>query len=278
MEASIYAQTGQRAYVDAVGRVLKEGRPRTVRGLDTLDLGFTSILLESPLDALPIGTQRGVNAAIGCAEALQLIGGFSHPQLLLRISSAFEKFTNGDGFHGAYGSRIRHQMLNVATKLQRDSGTRQAIVTLWDPVLDNIPDMNDYPCTILLQFEVHDEKLCMNVVMRSNDVYLGLPYDMFQFTQLQLTLARSLGLAWGWYRHTALSLHAYVTDVPALETVEYPSALMCGAFQPQGIGITECESFTSIMKRARRLATGLELDHYTLSEEWYRDELAPHVG
>lgn len=259
-----------------MSHVFKTGEERVVRGRKTLDAGFTTLLLQSPLDALPMGTGRRLNLAIGAAEALQLIGAFSNADLMLSISNEFGKYMNGDGFHGAYGSRIRHQMLNVCTKLQKEETTRQAIVTLWDPVLDNIPDMNDYPCTIMLQFQVEDGKLCMNVVMRSNDAWLGLPYDMFQFTQLQMTLARSLGLGWGWYRHTALSMHLYQDDIHMIGGVAVDATI--APFCPLGVGFLERESFSSIMKRARQLAHGFIPEGITRSEVWYRDALAPHVG
>lgn len=274
MEPNFEARTGREIYPDVVDFVARHGWRRTVRGRETRDIGFTSILLGTPLDAMPLGIGRNLNPAIGAAEALQLIGAFSDPALMVKIAPAFKNYMNGDGFHGAYGSRIRHQMLNVASKLQREESTRQAIVTLWDPVLDNIPDMADYPCTIMLQFQVEDGQLCMNVVMRSNDVWLGLPYDMFQFTQLQMTLARSLGLAWGWYRHTALSLHIYEDDLEAADGIVLADDGLAGPFQPLGLGFLEKESFSSIMKRCRRLVSGQPVEGMTRSEVWYRDQLS----
>src|SRR5690606_21896038 len=110
---------------------------------------------------------RNLNQAISAAEAVQLIGGFSAPGILLRISNRFRQFMNGDGFHGAYGSRIRMQIPSIVTKLQRDVNTRQAVATLWDPQLDNLSGMSDYPCTVALQFEIRDGRLCMNTIMRS---------------------------------------------------------------------------------------------------------------
>jgi thymidylate synthase len=115
----------------------------------------------------------------------------------------------------------------------------------------------------------------MNTVMRSNDAYLGLPYDMFQFTQLQLSLARALSVDAGWYRHTALSLHIYVDDIEAAEKIEAPTDT--DDFQPQGIGHTG-DNFTTTMKRARRLACGHDLEARTLSEIWYQTTLAPYVA
>lgn len=275
MEANIYALSGQRVYGDALRYVANEGSWREVRGRRTLDSGFTTILLESPMEGMPLRNGRHLNPAIGAAEALQLIGGFSDAGLMTKISANFKQFLNGDEFHGAYGARIKHQMIDVAWKLHKEPATRQAVVTLWDPVLDNLEDMADYPCTVMLQFQVEEGKLCMNVVMRSNDAWLGLPYDMFQFTQLQLTLARCLGLAYGWYRHTALSLHLYEDDLPKIHEIEYDGS---AAFQPLGIGFLDRTPFMNVMKRARRLACGMTVEGMTRSEVWYRDALASYLG
>jgi thymidylate synthase len=45
--------------------------------------------------------------------------------------------------------------------------------------------------------------------MRSNDIYYGLPTDVFAFTMLQEVVARTLGVGLGKYRHAVGSLHLY---------------------------------------------------------------------
>jgi thymidylate synthase len=45
--------------------------------------------------------------------------------------------------------------------------------------------------------------------MRSNDVFLGLPHDLFAFTMLQEIAARELGVEPGTYQHSVGSLHLY---------------------------------------------------------------------
>jgi thymidylate synthase len=45
--------------------------------------------------------------------------------------------------------------------------------------------------------------------MRSNDVYLGLPHDIFSFTMIQEIVASTLGVPLGIYSHFVGSLHVY---------------------------------------------------------------------
>jgi thymidylate synthase len=49
----------------------------------------------------------------------------------------------------------------------------------------------------------------MFTAMRSNDVFLGLPHDVFCFTMIQELVARTLGLELGVYKHAVGSLHLY---------------------------------------------------------------------
>lgn len=245
--------------------------------MKTLDAGLVIIQLEQCLNALPIGTGRKLSKAVAAAEAIQLIGGFSSPSLLTKASPNFHQFAEQDGsFHGAYGNRIRHQALNVVTKLREDPDSRQAIITLWDPVLDNVPGKKDYPCTVALQFSVAaDGALDMTTFMRSNDVWRGLPYDMFQFTQLQMSIANALTLSYGSYTHIAASLHLYEENVDAAKHLHATNNF---EWQPVGFG-TRDESMTTIMRRARTVTTpGYDVPVHTPSEEWYRDIFTSYLG
>jgi thymidylate synthase len=60
-----------------------------------------------------------------------------------------------------------------------------------------------------MQFILRRGLLDAIVVMRSNDVIWGLPYDMFLFTFLQEMMAVELGVDVGRYHHFAASLHLY---------------------------------------------------------------------
>lgn len=258
-----------------VAHVLEHGRPRTVRGLATRDAGFLTLLLDSPYDALPLRTGRLLNRGLAAAEALQLIGGISTPQLLVRIAPQMAQYLDDGRFHGAYGERVKHQVAAACTRLQHDPGTRQAVVVLWDAWLDNLPAKRDYPCTVALQFEVDDRtRLCLNVFMRSNDAWLGLPYDLFQFAQLQLSVARALSRPLGWYRHTVLSMHLYERD---LEGAGFVHAATEVPFQPTGIG-REGWPFPRVMRLAQDLLGGVEVIDETPSLDWYRKALRSYLG
>lgn len=282
MATLITYKSGRLGYVDLVNRVRFDGVKRSPRGLDTYDLGPTTIVLESPFDALPLGVGRRLNAAIGAAEAVQLTSAHADHTLLPRISPTFVQFLEPEShlFHGAYGDRITDQISHVVRKLSIDPDTRQAVVTLWNPALDNVYHARDFPCTVALNFAIVNDKLELRTLMRSNDVWLGYPYDIFQFTQLQLSVARALACAPGTYTHTAWSLHMYATDADKLRTLAHYKTE--SPYQPTGFGVTG-DSWYHVRHAAELILKNkaVKLIHgrpLTESEQWYVDQLTPHAA
>lgn len=274
-------------YPQVLRRIFQQGERRSPRGLATLDLGFTTIVIFNTRGALPMGIGRRLNPAIGALEAVQLIAAESDPQLVLRLAPQFQRYSDPDDalpreriFWGAYGDRIKMQAAAAIRKLQEDAASRQAVITLWDPWLDNVAGKHDYPCTIALQFFLQDGLLNMNTIMRSNDAWLGLPYDVFQFTQLQASMAHALKTHTGVYRHTVLSLHLYESDCPAASDLidgwspRQAREAHAEVYQPNAIGHAG-QSFGNIMTRAQALIANKSVVDETESEAWYRDKLHP---
>ena len=130
---------------------------------------------------------------------------------------------------GGYGPRLMNlaglnQLGNVIRLLQRKNSSRRAALqvfaaydsapTYWSGEdgaydLSRAGEPRDVPCTCNLQFLVREGSLHMVVFMRSNDVYIGLPHDVFCFTMIQEIVARTLGVELGTYKHVTGSLHLY---------------------------------------------------------------------
>jgi thymidylate synthase len=211
----------QNGYVDLCNFVRSEGHYSKPRGMRTVELEDVTIVIRDLNDTIPTFVNRKPNLMIAALEALQLISGHSTPELLVAASPAFAQFREPDGrFWGAYGTRVRDQVHTVVRKLRGDPDTRQAVITLWDVNLDNDPGRKDYPCTVAMGFRIRNGHLNMSVTMRSNDVWLGVAYDIFQFTQLQFTIANMLGVAIGTYSHHAWSLHMYERDFDLVDQLK----------------------------------------------------------
>lgn len=209
-------------YVDLVQHVLKYGKEAAPRGMKTREIEDAVIRIEDVKHTLPLGVGRGTVPGIGAVEACQLLAGGATPKLVIAVGPMFKNYAEDNGmFHGAYGARTQGQYGPVIERLKKDPDSRQAVVTIWDPVLDLLPEKRDYPCTILHQFRIRDNKLNMSVYMRSNDVWLGAAYDFFQFTRVQIAMAAVLGVAPGSYAHHVGSLHIYEQHYDAAENLKY---------------------------------------------------------
>lgn len=94
-------------------------------------------------------------------------------------------------------------------ELRKNSFSRRAIIHIKEP---NDKESKDVNCTVSLQFFVRENKLYMTTYMRSNDLWMGFVYDVFQFTCMQILMSMELGLELGTYTHIAGSLHLYKRD------------------------------------------------------------------
>lgn len=210
-----YGDDWRLGYVDACSRMLHWGHVRESRIGTVYEIrDFMFTLSPNALD-LPLGVNRKAPLKLAAAEAIQLCGGHGLPELTEAVSSKIAEYVrDSDGtVHGNYGARIGCQIIDVVNKLQADPNSRQAVIQIWEWQKDSqhrVPMPKDIPCTLVLTFGTDiDGRVTLSVVMRSNDVWLGLPFDVFQFRQLQRTVANCLDRQIGEYCHHAVSMHAY---------------------------------------------------------------------
>ena len=118
---------------------------------------------------------------------------------------------DGETVNSAYGYRIFHQfgfdqLQFCIDKLKANPHDRQAVIHIKEA--SNKPT-KDTPCTCLIQFTCLHGRLNAHTYMRSNDIWLGLPYDVVFFTCLQQIVAEQLGIPCGHYFHTVGDIHMY---------------------------------------------------------------------
>jgi len=260
-------------YVDLVQHVLKHGKEAAPRGMKTREIEDAVIRIDDVHNTLPLGVGRGTVAGIGAVEACQLLAGVSIPKLVMDIGPQFKNYTEDNGlFHGAYGLRTQDQYGPVIERLKNDPDSRQAVVTIWDPKLDLLPSKRDYPCTILHQFRIRDNKLNMSVYMRSNDVWLGAAYDFFQFTRVQIAMASVLGIKPGKYTHHVGSLHIYEQHYDMAENLKYTDKYVN---IPNIVAVTwkEVQNFALMALTAVDKNNDEVYNIIDITETWYTDAM-----
>jgi thymidylate synthase len=261
-------------YIAIVKAVAEHGEKVSPRGQATREFQAATIICEDPFDTLPTGVGRGLVPGIAAVESAQLLAGQSRPELTIAVSPTFANFAEDNGlFHGAYGPRTAGQFEQIVRRLKFDISSRQAVATIWSQEYDlprSLPDSQppkkDYPCTLLYHFMVRKDKLVMETVMRSNDVILGLGYDAFQHSRVQIAVASVLGIEPGEYRHHAMSLHLYERDLDKVDQLHAPNE------KPKFFPVITGSNWDEIRRNA---TTVLDFADGTALESDFNSELYP---
>lgn len=169
-------------------------------------------------------------------EAWWIMDGRNTVDTITKYSKAIKNFSN-DGYHfdGAYGPRVIDQIRYIVDTLAKDRDSRQAVLTIWRA---NPRDSKDIPCTVSIQWLIRNNTIYCIDNMRSSDIWLGWPYDIFNFTMLTgyiMLLLRERGidnLQLGSIFLNAGSQHIYESNVEAAEKLNNISFYVCDEFKP----------------------------------------------
>ncbi len=171
--------------------------------LNRISASFTKNLIISPL-----------------GEFFWYLSGSNSLKFIQHYIKGYGEYSN-DGviLNGAYGKRlfgnngsIKSQIDTVVNILRKKRNSRQAVIQIFDHTDLSIENNKDVPCTTTLQFFIRHNKLIMFVNMRSNDVFVGLPHDVFCFTMIQELISKELCYELGEYHHFISSCHFYTRN------------------------------------------------------------------
>ncbi len=207
------------AWVDELFEVIENGDLTAPRGMATREKRWSQIEVADSLSFPVRAHGRDFRDVIGVLEALSLVGQVNVPETFTARVAKFGDFLDDGIFHGAYGPRAHGALGDVVALLERDPDSRQAVISVFDSSRDLNRLKKDIPCTIALHLMRRGTKLELNVTMRSNDIWLGTPYDFTQFAVLQASVAQALGLEPGRYFHSAGSLHLYERDFAKVDDI-----------------------------------------------------------
>jgi len=215
----------EEAYYNTLSYVRANGLSCEPRGQKCKEIIGHSFCITSPRNRVIFNKERNINFSFMVAEWLWIMSGSNDVAMISYYNSVIANYSDdGKTMHGAYGKRINkfHQLENVIKKLEEDPDSRQAMIIIFQPS-DVVQKTKDVPCTILFQFFIRDYKLHMITYMRSNDVLLGLPYDLFNFTMIQEYVSTRLNndtsFGMGTYTHMVGSLHMYERDSDRINDV-----------------------------------------------------------
>lgn len=292
----IVGGTFHEVWHDLLDRLVTNGVVVRPRGLACRELTGVTLELRDARSNLFYNAARDVRYGFAVAEWLWIWFGHDDVATIGQYNSRIHRFSDdGEIFAGAYGPRIGLQWTWVEELLRRDHDTRQAVITIFAPT-DLQRATRDVPCTLTLQFFVRAEptdgtlRLCLLASMRSSDVWLGLPYDVFSFTMLQNVMAGRLGIDTGWFQMSLGSSHLYAehadTAVVALDRLAsanrplrrsprlpgYPPDWLDGVLHRRGSMELPQETIASSDPTWNRYALVLCTDRNNDARHWLEEE------
>jgi thymidylate synthase len=167
---------------------------------------------------------RKINPIFAIIEGVWVLAGSNKLAPLLNELPNFGAYSDdGETLNGAYGDRLRNyfgfDQINVAIDaLKNDYFTRRVVLTLFSPSDLKINSL-DIPCNTEIYLKITNNAVDITVLNRSNDLYLGLPYNVFVFGLLQKYVSLKLNLSIGIQRHFTDSLHIYEKNIDATKLI-----------------------------------------------------------
>lgn len=229
MSMHVGATTVNYAYRELLRGLLDQGvwqmNRRTGTKVVVLPGGY-NLRLNLKRGLLPVPGNRRYRPHVAAAEtAWQFMGTKSPAFIMDKAPKLWAKFVEDDEIKAAYGYRWRRhfgrdQVAMAVEALRKDSTNRQVYVSAWDPATDGlgVPGQpKNLPCPVGFHLYALDGQLHMTVLLRSSDVFVGLPYDIMSYALTLDALAVSTNMAPGTLQMTLAHAHLYETHWEAVQ-------------------------------------------------------------
>ncbi len=234
------------------------------RGGRTSELLHVALSIARPTERWVVARSPAMNPGFALAEVVWILAGRNDSKFVNAFNPKLPEWQgSGPTYDGAYGHRLRQkfgidQLERAYLALKEAPDSRQVVLQMWDAKTD-LPDEEgqarspDIPCNVMSLLKIRDGFLEWMQVIRSNDVWRGLPHNIVQFTSLQEILAGWLGCKVGTYNQVSDSLHVYLDDEDAgcLRTV----APLEAAPNTDSIALSKPDSDSAFRELASRVDT-----------------------
>jgi thymidylate synthase len=193
-------------YLKLLARILKDGKSKQSRGIHNLKSVFGAQLRFDMRYGFPLMTTKkmfGYKALTH--EMLWFISGKCDNIKYLNDNDVhiWDSFADKNGnLDRIYGVQWRHwrrpdgtefdQLAWAIDQIKNNPNSKAIIVSAWNA--GELDDMRLPPCHTLLQFDVIKGKLYLHLYQRASDVFLGLPFNIAQYSQLLYMVAHVTGL------------------------------------------------------------------------------------
>ena len=187
-------------WISLMSDILKYGTMGRPRRLQTKELIGNQIHIDVPYSNIIVDPQRKINYRLMVANWLTSLIGINDDVLRNYSSTVIKYETDKSGnTFPSWGPMLKPQWPYILKALSEDLETRRAVMILGkvEPLSETDTIKFALPCATSLQFLARaispDHHLLHTIIyMRASDVWLGLPYDIYNFSMLANFLVASL--------------------------------------------------------------------------------------
>ncbi len=210
-------------YHDLMRHVLEKGATKTDRtGTGTVSV-FGYQMRYDLQEGFPMMTTKKVHMKSILHELLWFLKGDTNIKYLKDNGvSIWDEWADENGNLGpVYGSQWRSwpaadgrhidQITQVINQIKNNPDSRRMIVSAWN--VGEIDKMKLPPCHAFFQFYVADGKLSCQLYQRSEDIFLGVPFNIASYAILTMMVAQVCNLEAGEFIHTLGDAHLYSNHI-----------------------------------------------------------------
>lgn len=210
-----------KAYLDLLQNVIDNGVRKESRAkVNSIEMPTRTVfgrqLRFDLAKGFPLVTTKKMSFKIVTHEVAWMLSGDTNVQYLQRNGvSIWDEWADSRGELGPiYGHQWRNwnssridQVDKLVNTLRANPNCRRAVVSAWNP--EQLNDMALPPCHIMWQCIIIEGRLNMHCLMRSVDVFLGLPYNIAFYALLAHIMAVSTGSKIGDLVMSLVDTHVY---------------------------------------------------------------------
>ncbi|MGN0909094.1 MAG: thymidylate synthase [Succinivibrio sp.] len=257
-----------KVYLDLLRRIMEEGTDRPDRtGTGTRSI-FGTQMRFCLNDGFPLLTTKKVHLKSIIHELLWFISGSTNIGYLKQNGvKIWDEWADENGDLGpiygkqwrdweAPGGRHIDQLANAIAQIKSNPNSRRIIVCAWNP--GDVDKMALPPCHALYQFYVADGALSCQLYQRSCDMFLGVPFNIAEYSLLTMMVAKICNLKYGDFIWTGGDTHIYLNHfdqvreqlsrtpraLPHMEIKRVPESI--GGFKYEDFELTGYDPYPAI--------------------------------
>ena len=208
-------------YLSIANKILSEGDMRDNRtGIKAISLPHVCITIDLEEDGFPILASKFVGFKTAIKELLWIWQMQSNDVRKLQDMNVhiWDEWMQEDGTIGkAYGYQLAKykQVDNLIKTIKEDPTSRRMITTLWN--IEDLPEMALQPCAFQTLWNINKGKLNCMLTIRSNDWFLGNPFNVAQYAALVYMIAQVTNYKPGRLTVCINDAHIYENHIPQIQ-------------------------------------------------------------